>query len=122
VQRGPLIALAGLGQVPILRQLFDTVLVASEVRAEVEAEESTGAGGLFDSAPWLQAADLSRPANPLLSSLLDAGEAATIALALERTATLVLIEEQKLAASLAISTTLRSSGPAGCSWRRNGPP
>src|ERR1700759_246820 len=93
---GPLIALAGIGQIPILRQLFDTVLVASEVRAEVEAEESTRAGGgLFDSAPWLQVADLSRPADPLLSSLLDAGEAATIALALERAAALVLIDEQK---------------------------
>ncbi|HEV7402598.1 MAG TPA: DUF3368 domain-containing protein [Chthoniobacteraceae bacterium] len=93
---GPLIALAGVGQIPILRHLFRTVLVASEVRAEVEAGERTRAGArLFDAAPWLQVAELARPADRLLSSLLDAGEAATIALALERTAALVLIDEPK---------------------------
>lgn len=34
---GPLIALAAIGQLGLLRELFGEVLVADEVRAEVEA-------------------------------------------------------------------------------------
>lgn len=93
---GPLIALAGLGQLGLLRDLFGEVLVADEVRAEVEAGGKSGAGaGLLQTAPWLRVSSLSGKVDPLLASLLDRGEAATIALALQEAAALVLMDEVK---------------------------
>lgn len=93
---GPLIALDGIGRLELLKDLFGQVLVAAEVRSEVEAGGITGAGsGLFRSTPWLQTVNLSRQPDPSLASLLDRGEAATITLAIEKTATLVLIDEIK---------------------------
>ncbi len=93
---GPLIALAGIGQVGLLRDLFGVILVPAEVQMEVEAGGGTGLGaGVFRIAPWLQVESLSRKADPLLASLLDSGEATTIALALEKSAALVLMDEVK---------------------------
>jgi predicted nucleic acid-binding protein len=93
---GPLIALAGIGQLGLLRDLFGEVLVADEVRSEVEAGGKSGTdGGLLQATPWLRVASVSRAADPLLASLLDRGEAATITLALEKSAALVLMDEVK---------------------------
>ena len=93
---GPLIALAGIGQVELLRDLFGEVLVPAEVQSEVDAGGSSGTGAnLIHTAPWLKITTLSQNADPLLISLLDRGEAATIALALEKSASLVLMDEVK---------------------------
>ena len=93
---GPLIALAGIGQLGLLRELFGEVLVAEEVRLEVEAGGKSGAGaGMFQTEPGLRVTSLSRKMDPLLASLLDRGEAATIALALQESAGLVLMDEVK---------------------------
>ena len=93
---GPLIALAGIGQLGLLRELFGEVLVADEVRLEVEAGGKSGAGaGMFQTEPGLRVTSLSRKMDPLLASLLDRGEAATIALALQESAGLVLMDEVK---------------------------
>ena len=93
---GPLIALAGIGQLGVLRDLFGEVLVPAEVQSEVEAGGTSGTGaGVFQAAPWLRVVSLVRKADLLLSSLLDGGEAATIALALESSASLVLMDEVK---------------------------
>jgi len=91
---GPLIALAGIGQLGLLRDLIGEVLVADDVKSEVEAGGKSGAG-LFQSAPWLRVTNLSRKIDPLLTSLLDIGEAATISLALQEPAALVLMDEVK---------------------------
>ncbi|MEO5917274.1 MAG: DUF3368 domain-containing protein [Luteolibacter sp.] len=93
---GPLIALAGIGQLGILRDLFDVVFVAREVRNEVEAGGSKGAGAnLLSNAPWIQQSDFQIRIDPLLESLLDKGEAATIALAIHSSASLILMDELK---------------------------
>ena len=81
---GPLIALADIGQLGLLRDLFGEVLVADDVKSEVEAGGKSGMGaGLFLAEPWLRITSLSRKMDPLLTSLLDIGEAATISLALQ---------------------------------------
>lgn len=93
---GPLIALAGIGQVGLLRELFGEVLVSRKVRDEVEAGGKTGAGaGLFGNAPWIRVILLMDLPDPLLETLLDRGEAETISLALQSSASLILMDERK---------------------------
>ena len=93
---GPLIALAGIGRAEILRDLFGAVLVSEAVQAEVEAGGRKGAGaGIFRTAGWLRVKPLRQPPDALLDSLLDCGEAATISLARQESADLVLIDEVK---------------------------
>lgn len=93
---GPLIALAGIGQAGLLRELFGEVFVSGKVREEVEAGGKTGAGAsLLANAPWLRVIVLADPPDSLLETLLDQGEAETIALALQSSAALVLMDERK---------------------------
>lgn len=92
---GPLIALAGIGQVKLLRGLFEQVLVPPEVRAEVVAGGPGGVGADLFRAAWLEVTPLLKTVDPLLVSLLDSGEAATIALAVEHSASMVLMDEVK---------------------------
>lgn len=93
---GPLIALTGIGQAGLLRELFGEVLVSRKVREEVEAGGPSGAGAsLFADAPWIRVLSLTDPPDPLLETLLDRGEAETIALAFQTSATLVLMDERK---------------------------
>lgn len=93
---GPLIALTGIGQAALLLELFGEVIVSGKVRDEVEAGGKTGAGArLFATAPWIRVIHLAEPPDPLLETLLDQGEAETIALALQSSAALVLMDERK---------------------------
>ena len=93
---GPLIALTGVGQVELLRELFGEVIVSIKVRDEVEVGGKTGPRtSLFGNAPWIRVIDLTDPPDPLLETLLDQGEAETIALALQASAALVLMDERK---------------------------
>ena len=93
---GPLIALSGIGQTGLLRELFGEVLVSEKVRDEVEAGGRTGVGArLFAIAPWIRVIGLTDLPDPLLETLLDQGEAETIALALQSSAALVLMDERR---------------------------
>ncbi len=93
---GPLIALSGIGCLDLIRDLFGSVEAAEEVRREVEAGGPSGLGkSIFTTHPWLRSSPLLAPPDPLLSSVLDSGEAATISLSLERGASLVLMDERK---------------------------
>jgi predicted nucleic acid-binding protein len=93
---GPLIALAGAGSVALLQDLFGVIHVAEEVKEEVEAGGMSGVGmNMFRENSWLRVTRLPVPVNPTLASLLDLGEAATITLAHEMNASLVLLDEVK---------------------------
>ena len=93
---GPLIALTGIGQAGLLHEPFGEVLVSGKVRDEVEAGDKTGAGAsLFANALWVRVIRLTELPDPLLEALLDQGEAETIALALQSSAALVLMDERK---------------------------
>ena len=93
---GPLIALAGVSRLELLHDLFGVVHVAEEVKEEVEAGGMSGVGmDMFREHSWLRVTRLAVPVNPTLASLLDPGEAATITLAHELKASLVLLDEVK---------------------------
>ena len=93
---GPLIALAGIGRTGLLRELFGEVLVSGKVRDEVEAGGKTGtAASLFADSPWIRVIRLTERPDPLLETLLDRGEAETIALAMQSSAGLILMDERK---------------------------
>ena len=86
---GPLIYLAGAGQLDLLRRLYVEVVVPRIVFEEVTIAGAglTGAAEVA-AASWLQVVD--RDADPALSARLDPGEAAAIPLALELGAVLLV--------------------------------
>jgi predicted nucleic acid-binding protein len=93
----PLIALSRLGLLDVLRQLYGTVVLPTEVWHELVAYKPDAPGvEALRAASWLQV-DASADASPLLAGLreeLDRGEAAAIALALVRRADVLLIDER----------------------------
>lgn len=92
---GPLIALGGLEQLELLQGLFERVLVAQEVQTEIEAGGRSGRGRfMFRDHAWLRTLP-SPTSEPLLSAVPDIGEAATISLAVQEKAELVLMDEVK---------------------------
>jgi predicted nucleic acid-binding protein len=86
---GPLIYLAGAGQLELLRRLYVEVVVPRIVFEEVTIAGAglTGAAEVA-AASWLQVVD--HDADPALSARLDPGEAAAIPLALELGAVLLV--------------------------------
>ena len=88
----PLIMLAGVGLLDLLPQLYGTILVADSVVREFDAKRAAGDPDLSDVA-WMTIRPVS-PAPDLLDQL-DAGEAATIALAEAMNARLVLLDERR---------------------------
>lgn len=82
----PLIVLQNIGQLPLLQNLFDEILITPEVRAEF---------GL-DLPDWIQVAEVQdKTKQKLLSLTLDKGEASAIALCLENAESLLIIDEKK---------------------------
>ena len=93
---GPLIALAGIGEVKLLAGLALRVCVAEAVRDEILAGAGKAGAETFLQNPWLEI--LPNPPlhnDPWLALELDKGEAATIALARQLSATAVVIDERK---------------------------
>ena len=92
---GPLIALGILDKLDVLQSLFAEVLVPKAVQTEI-LRGGVRFSGLesFQRAQWIHVAQPHHP-EELLTALLDAGEAAVIALARERGIGVVLIDERK---------------------------
>lgn len=88
----PLINLAGVGLLELLPGLYGSVTVAEIVLAEYETKASLTDPDLRAMA-WLNA--LAAPVPDDLVALLDAGEAATIALAQQLKPRLVLLDERR---------------------------
>lgn len=110
----PLIAFAKIGQLPLMQQIVGSLIVPEAVAEEISAYTSTALGAIvLADEPWIQIESLQSDSQmQLLLPTLDRGEAAVIALALERKASLVLIDEltgRKVAESL----QLKVSGSVG---------
>ena len=93
---GPIIALAMIDRLDLLKLLFRAVLIPEAVHGEILQGGGASAGlSAYLQASWIKVKRLRKPADPLLDSILDAGEASVIQLARERNAKLVLIDEKK---------------------------
>lgn len=88
----PLINLAGVGLLALLPALYGSVTIAEAVLAEFEARARSDDPDLR-SANWLTVVPVATPAD--LLQLLDAGEAATIALAEQLRPSVVLLDERR---------------------------
>jgi predicted nucleic acid-binding protein len=93
---GPLVALAVIDRLNLLNCLFDEVIVPQAVHFEL-LEGGTKQAGVtaYQQAHWIKNQKLTKPHDPLLGSVLDAGEASVIQLARERSIHCVLIDERK---------------------------
>lgn len=90
---GPIIGLALIGRLDLLRSLFSTVLIPAEVRSELSA--SPNKARRFTIPSWITTKKIRNIQDPLLSVVLDGGEAAVIHLARHIGADEVLMDERK---------------------------
>lgn len=91
----PLVALWSLEQLTLLRDLYERVLIPSSVEGEFLAVDSAARQRALDDAPWIEVASLAIPRHALAYTGLDRGEAEVLALAVEREARLVIMDERK---------------------------
>jgi uncharacterized protein len=91
----PLVALTVLGRLDLLRDLFGEVLVPESVQDEFLAVDTALRREALASAPWIRVVPLANPRRALPYSGLDLGEAEVLALAEERSASLLVIDEKK---------------------------
>jgi len=92
---GPLIALSTCGCCDLLKVLHAPVVVAEAVMAEFLRGGKEKPAGLPSAPDWLEVHPLRAVPPFLLAEHLDAGEAAAIALAIERSIPLVAIDERR---------------------------
>lgn len=93
---GPLIALASIDQLGILRPLFNLVIVSEWVNQEILQGGFSKAGiSVYRKADWIMIDTTTDTLDPLLQTVLDPGEAGTIQVALRSKADYVLIDERK---------------------------
>jgi hypothetical protein len=91
----PLVALWVLGRFDLLRDLYGQVLIPDAVRAEFLAIQRPQRESALSSATWIVTVPLGHPQHALAYAGLDEGEAAVLALAEERQAALVIMDERK---------------------------
>ena len=106
----PLIAFARIGQLQLMRKVIGQLVIPNAVAEEVTNYRGSTAGKIsLKEEPWIHVEELqSEEQMRLLLPTLDRGEAEVIALALERRAKLVLIDEltgRKVAESLQLKVT-----------------
>lgn len=91
----PLVALTVLGRLDLLRDLFGEVLIPESVQDEFLAVDVALRREALANSPWIRIVPLSDPRRALPYSGLDQGEAEVLALAEERSAGLLVIDEKK---------------------------
>ena len=111
---GPLIALAGIGELRVLPGLFERVLVPDAVMREVTEAglERPGARAVRE-ATFLERRAVDPGPEPLLASELGPGEAAVIALAHRLGAEFALLDERRARRTAERAYGLRVRGSAG---------
>lgn len=113
VNATPVIGLALINRLDLLRHLYGEALIPPAVRAEVLAGGPASPGYVeLQRAEWIRVTDLQDPRRADLLSDLDRGEAEVIALAQELSATLVIIDE-RLARRHARRLGLKLTGTLG---------
>lgn len=78
-----------------MRDLFQEVLIPAAVEGEFLAKESAARRQSLAEAPWIRRVELSNPGRALAHVGLDPGEAAVLALAEERDARLVILDDRR---------------------------
>ena len=106
----PLIAFAKIAQLQLMQQIVGQLIIPDAVAMEISAYTPSGPGAIIlADEPWIEIKPLQSDTQlKLLLPTLDRGEAAVIALALERNADLVLMDEltgRKVAESLQLKVT-----------------
>lgn len=91
----PLVAFWLLGQFDLLQRLYGEVLIPDAVLAEFTAFEPFQRRQALSHAPWIVSTSLSNPQSALVYAGLDRGESEVLALAIERQARLVILDERK---------------------------
>lgn len=91
----PLVSLWILGRLGLLRDLYGEVLIPQAVYDEFLAIERESRQAALDNAPWIQSVRLVDPQRARVYIGLDQGEATVLALAEERSARLVIMDELK---------------------------
>jgi predicted nucleic acid-binding protein len=91
----PLVALWTVGLLPLLGELFGQVLIPLAVREEFLAVEPIPRRTALDGSPWLETVQVQEPRRRLAYIGLDRGESEVLALAEERRARLVILDERK---------------------------
>jgi len=113
VNTTPIIALSILRQLKLLRDLYQEVAIPPAVEAEILVGGATGVGiRELAAAPWVHTVPLRDPTRADLLVDLDRGEAEVIALAQERSAGLVILDE-RLARRHAARLGLKLTGTVG---------
>jgi predicted nucleic acid-binding protein len=110
---GPLIALCKINRVHLLPRLFGQVLVPAEVVGELSSATRLPEAHRILSTPGIASATLANPPERMLLMELEAGEAAVIALALERGISQVLIDEKKARRVASMAYKLEVLGTGG---------
>lgn len=95
VNNTPLVALWVLNRLDLFRDLYGSAWIPEAVKDEFVATETTARRIALLQAPWIQVVPVSNPRLPLTYIGLDQGEAEVLALALEHSARLVIIDERK---------------------------
>lgn len=91
----PLVALWTLGRLDFLRELWGDVLIPEAVRSEFLAFDEADRVAALEGATWIHRVQLAEPARALAFVGLDRGEAEVLALAEERKARLVVLDERR---------------------------
>jgi predicted nucleic acid-binding protein len=113
VNATPIIALALIGKLDLLRRLYGQVAIPPAVWAEVIQGGARGIGVTeIQTAEWIRVTMLADPRRADLLSDLDRGEAEVLALAQERHADLVVLDE-RLARRYARRLNLKLTGTLG---------
>ncbi|MBK7896268.1 MAG: DUF3368 domain-containing protein [Candidatus Promineifilaceae bacterium] len=91
----PLVALWSLNRLPLLRDLYENVLIPEAVYDEFIATERSARQTALDESPWIKITPIKNPRHVLVYTGLDRGETEVLALANEQSARLVIIDEYK---------------------------
>ena len=110
---GPIIGLGRVGLESLPFDLFPRVLVPEEVERELLGEDSPDADRIGRALSKGEIVSLEEEADPFLSAELDPGEAAVIAVAMERGISGVVIDDRKGRRVASTVYGLRVKGAAG---------